>query len=542
MKNILNEKKKRLLISGLRFAVIVAPFVIGGIGFCILYQGHYISAFYDALCLYGLQLNIENDQVNMLINISRFAAPCMTVAILFTVLSVLFQNFRVRMKASRKTAVAIHGDSRYIPMFGEKIGKDAIISESVFSFRAPKQVLIFDTDYRMFQYLHEHEKELFEKKDITLYLCTERITRGHYKDQSLQICNFSENCARAFWTDNLVEKNEHCFVIIGFGNYGQEILSQGLMLNVYSANQQIEYHVFGHPEEVKEYRCLHYKMDHFATLKENQTTVESDRDSVIFHSENWYTDRELISRADRIILAYDEEEDNLLILNELNKYFLTNKIYIKVFNEQIISTLWDVDKMPIISFGTDQDMCEPDMILGESTMAYAKMCHAAYCCSVPEEYGGCPKKAAGQCQKLLVECIECEWLNNDWNSNNYFTKYSNVAQADHMKIKEQILLGGRQYPKDMRKGDYLKDLYYHLSDDDHMQMLEIEHLRWMRYHFMYNWDYSSQKQKDKRLHNLLMDFRRLPLEEQKKDEDAYRTMFEIYNLPERKNYDTGRIL
>lgn len=528
----MKEKTRRRLLRVLRLAIIASPFVIGGIGFCILYKGSYISGFYDALCLYGLQLNVDKEDVNLLINIARWAAPCMTVAVLFTVLSVLYQNFRDRMRARNKEAVAIHGDSRYIPMVGQKIGKSAIISDGIFSFRAPRQILVFDTDYKMFQFLHQHERELMGDPEKTLYLCTERITRGSYKDQSLQICNMAENCGRAYWKENLLEENEKVIVIIGFGNYGQEILNQGLMINVRDISSDLQYHIFGTQVEREEYQHLHYKLKRFANVGEDERCIQPGKDSLIFHRENWYENEDLIQQADRIILAYDEEEDNLLVLNELNKYFFMNKIYIKVFNEQIINTLWDTKKLRITPFGTDEHMCEPEMILGESTIIHAKMCHATYSRSVPESYGGCPKMEKGQCHKSLKECIQCQWLNDDWNSNNYFTKYSNVAQADHMKVKEQILMKGREYPQGVKKGDYLSQIYQELPESEKMRMREIEHLRWMRYHYMYNWDYAPKKEKDKHRHNLLVDFDMLPESEKVKDDDTYKTMFEIYNLQE----------
>ena len=314
----MKEKTRRRLLRVLRLAIIASPFVIGGIGFCILYKGSYISGFYDALCLYGLQLNVDKEDVNLLINIARWAAPCMTVAVLFTVLSVLYQNFRDRMRARNKEAVAIHGDSRYIPMVGQKIGKSAIISDGIFSFRAPRQILVFDTDYKMFQFLHQHERELMGDPEKTLYLCTERITRGSYKDQSLQICNMAENCGRAYWKENLLEENEKVIVIIGFGNYGQEILNQGLMINVRDISSDLQYHIFGTQAEREEYQHLHYKLKRFANVGEDERCIQPGKDSLIFHRENWYENEDLIQQADRIILAYDEEEDNLLVLNELS--------------------------------------------------------------------------------------------------------------------------------------------------------------------------------------------------------------------------------
>ena len=102
--------------------------------------------------------------------------------------------------------------------------------------------------------------------------------------------------------------------------------------------------------------------------------------------------------------------------------------------------------MRIVPFGTDEHMCEPEMILGESTMVRAKMCHATYIRNAPACAGGCKKKASKTCDRSLAACISCPEFLADWNDMNYFTKYSNVAQADHMRVKEQILMNDREYP------------------------------------------------------------------------------------------------
>ena len=60
-------------------------------------------------------------------------------------------------------------------------------------------------------------------------------------------------------------------------------------------------------------------------------------------------------------------------------------------------------------------------------------------------------------------------------------------------------------------------------------MREIEHLRWMRYHYLQNWDYAPKRDKERRFHNLLVDFGDLEYREQVKDDDTYQTMFEIYS-------------
>ncbi len=522
----MTENAKRRLLRTIKYVVIALPFVIGGIGFSRLYHGNVISAFYDSLCLYGLQLNIEKEEVNLLINIARWAAPCMTVAVLFTVLSAVFHNMQIRRKVNRKNSAAIHGDSRYIPVVAQKIGKSAVVSESPLAFRASRQILIFDNDYTMFQYMHIHERELFGDPKKTLYLCTERIARGSYKDQTLQICNLAENCGRSFWRDNLLEKGEQILVIIGFGNYGQEILTQGLLMNVRDVRSELQYHVFGNS---REYQQLHHKLERFLNIGEDEASWIPGRDCVIFHGEQWQECPELLQKADRMILAYDEEERNLLILNELNKYFVMNRVYIKVFNAQILNTLWDVDQMRLVPFGTDEHMCEPEMILGESTVIRAKMCHATYIRNAPVQAGGCGKKASGTCDRTLAACISCPEFLAGWNAMNYFTKYSNVAQADHMYVKEQILMDGRKYPDGADKGRYLSEIYGELSEKEKSRMREIEHLRWMRYHYLQNWDYAPKRDKERRFHNLLVDFGDLEYREQVKDDDTYQTMFEIYS-------------
>ena len=58
--------------------------------------------------------------------------------------------------------------------------------------------------------------------------------------------------------------------------------------------------------------------------------------------------------------------------------------------------------------------------------------------------------------------------------------------------------------------------------------METEHVRWMRYHIMNNWRYAPVRSNEKKQHPLLVPFQQLDLENQLKDEAAWKNAFSLY--------------
>ena len=100
-----------------------------------------------------------------------------------------------------------------------------------------------------------------------------------------------------------------------------------------------------------------------------------------------------------------------------------------------------------------------------------------------------------------------------WEELSLFKKNSNRMQAEHINIK----LRGIGWNQNNFK-DY--DKFLEQNPELVKKWSRIEHLRWNAFHYINGWDYSKQRDDAKKLHHCLVDFEKLSLEDQKKDEPA----------------------
>lgn len=314
---------KRKLIGILKGFVFFMPFIIATVGFLMELQDGILNAMYRAMRLYMVEMDCEYADVNILIEIARWTAPVMSAAAILAALSSAFGWMRNFVRVRRKGAVAIHGDSENAASLADSLGKRAVLGEKSVNRVAPNQVLMFREDREMLDYLNANREKLFHH-DNKVYLCTEHLVRSNFSNRNLIVCNYPEICARYYWKEHPLRyhSGERTIVLIGFGGYGQEILTQALLRNVYAPDSRITYHVFG---DSSQYLGCHAELSQIVSLGE-----DGQGDRVCFHQEPWFSCGDVISCADRIILAQDEEVDNLMTMNLLERYYLTGAIHIKV--------------------------------------------------------------------------------------------------------------------------------------------------------------------------------------------------------------------
>ena len=106
----------------------------------------------------------------------------------------------------------------------------------------------------------------------------------------------------------------------------------------------------------------------------------------------------------------------------------------------------------------------------------------------------------------------------EWRDLGWFLRESNVAAADHLIVKIRYLLGDESLtevtPELCRSAaERLNEL--RPDKDDLLQ--ETEHRRWMRFHWLYNWEYAAKRDNRARRHHLLVPYEELSEPEKKKD-------------------------
>ena len=168
-------------------------------------------------------------------------------------------------------------------------------------------------------------------------------------------------------------------------------------------------------------------------------------------------------------------------------------IYIRYSNK--VDNKGNQNNKDMIFFGSNEEVFTFDKIVNESLYKNAKELNNKYI----ESYGG-----------------------KDWDKLDSFKKESNISSCNHFNVKRRIV----DKMSSSSNNNYI-DKYKNLSSDDKRKLFEIEHERWCRFHYIYNWEYSMSRNDSERKHNLLVPFSKLSDKDIERDREAYEFIGEL---------------
>lgn len=305
--------------------------------------------------------------------------------------------------------------------------------------------------------------------------------------EGLTLFNHYDCCAREYWRSNGLEKQEKTVLIIGDGKYARHLLECGLLLNVFDSSRVAQYHVFGDWENFRKNR---YRLD--TTLSINVPSPE--KDCLFFHDGAWNDDNTLLETADRIVICYDGDDRNMTVLRELRQFFSTQgKIHLRcaaaIPDEKV--------------FGLNGKIYTAEQVIRSVQTKAARTMHRIYCDST----GGTA---------------------DPWEQLSAFTRQSNVAAAEHLLTKIRILLEDDSICRVTAENCAAAARKYQTTRKENGDTYRwIEHQRWMRFHSIYNWQYSAQRNNKTRCHPMMLPFEELSEEEQKKDDYAWELLEQL---------------
>ena len=289
--------------------------------------------------------------------------------------------------------------------------------------------------------------------------------------------------SRSYWKTHPLRSDENQIVLIGSGSAGSALLERALLTNVFEPGRRVTYHVFGNPDDFAEL--------HPAIVR--ALVPEGDDDILHLYSGSWSEQRELLQTADRILLCADSEQENLSMYGQLHSWFAT---------KAPIHLLLQTPVAGLNSFGDRETVLTPEFVMQDEINRLAVRMNELY-----NRYAAHPTA---------------------WRDLSEFLRESNIAAADHLPVKVRYLLQDDSLtsfgPKEYRQA-YRHYISRRDAEADLFQ--EMEHRRWLRFYWMYNWDYNPVRDNSLRRHPMILPYRELSLEDQNKDAYAWELLNEF---------------
>lgn len=299
-----------------------------------------------------------------------------------------------------------------------------------------------------------------------------------YQPKELHLFSPREAISRSYWKDHPLKKHESLVILIGCGETGSALLERALLTNVFENGRYVEYHVF---DDTVNFAALHPEV--VKALGSGQ----ADEDSLVFHSESWMEARSRIQKADRIILCYDRDEDNLKAFETLKGWFVSSaSVHIRLTERMDESCC----------FGDREQSMRPEFVMKDELNRRARLMNDIY-----NEGSSHPRS---------------------WEELSPFLRQSNIAAADHLIVKARCLLGDESLTElDAESMSKASACWNTLSAEQRDSLQKMEHRRWMRFHQMYNWSFAPVRDDALRHHPLILPYEELSAAEQAKDSYAW---------------------
>ena len=468
------------------WTMVILLFLVSTAGYLMAGEVWYDATYYSAQLFFMNFTDVEDS--NALLYLCRLFCPIMTATGMVALVRDFFRIISDGVMSKRKDATAIYSDMeqfsfyksgfRYPVWMGNRINR-----------MVKSHVLMFENDIDNLTFFERMEKNI--KEDSKVYIKLEDVESKLLKKSRTYYFNINEMIARMYWNDRNLEpylKDGSLnlkIAIIGFDSLGQNLLDYGLMNNVYSLDQHINYHVWG---DSILYRNVLGQFDMM------------NGDTITYHDNDWKEDFEELKAFDRIIV---EQEYDVEILQAL--LYLNNRTEIDYYNPNGTQLAAVLEGNRITSFGVMEEVLTEENIKTDKLYRMAKMINYSYL--VKTDGTGTYTWNRADVEEVMEE---------KWRELSGFHKGSNVACADYHKIRLLLL-----------NNDGAGTDFSCLQAQQEEALAQMEHTRWCRYHFVNHWHYDKVRNNEYRKHNLLVPYSELPHEEQQKALLAVKELLEM---------------
>lgn len=498
-KNDVNIKDRVLL----KLILLLLPFLLGIIGFkleCVDYS--YLDAAYASMQMYFANIPIDWEY-NLYIEIGRWLAPfCGIFLGIGLVMELVRGLLWPRIWSKFPSHYVVYGDTVWTNLLCKE--KDNIFSKYCVLDRdkfvnSSRYVLLFDSDKENLDFYTSFLLPKTKNKNVKIFMNLLELEPQDIQMEKLSTFQINNFIAISFfkassWIEferRLIEQKGEGSVkigIVGFGDLGKRMLQSALVMNIISDKQKIEYHIWGD--------TLSYQKKHTCLNEENLRP-----DKLIFHGEDINASLRFLEDFD-VIFMCGKQEENLPFLSDLLR--LTGfvgkggRVYANVENEEVLEmfqvahngvkrkvtetekTFLINERLFPITIPNKEDFL--DKVIQNKLTVYkkAEKKHEAYIDNARK-------------REVQEGVSEYEYFN--WKELNSYLRWENVSSTNYDEIG--LLLREKGVPEEA--------------------LAEFEHIRWLRCHYLDNWEYSPQRDDSAHQHPDLKEFQQLSEEEKGKD-------------------------
>lgn len=444
--------------------MLVIPFILGTIGYRS--AGKTLSdSLYGALQLYSMSL--FSDTVNIWLEIARWTAPLATATAILYAFTKSFRYLKWYFEIllfRKDDSVAVYTDTNLKINFEKKDTRE--IYSGIVRKSAKSHIILMHDDKAGFGFYEENKEALKNKK---VYIGIHDVKLGLLKENP-DVIYFDINgtIARLLWKKiGIWKRKDHNIRIVIWrkSSLAENILSYGLLLNLYDLSQHIKYYV----------------VDDVRFQRKHPDLQLMNKDAIIYLRSDQEKTYDMLREADLVLLADETDTETFQTIATSVKD--TEFYYYSKYEGDIGDIISSGNKIP---FGRDKDVYTDQNIRQEELTKKAKQLNMDYL-------------------KIDGEQRDEEERDKEWEKLSGFLKWSNISEADFT--------------------DVIKDLSKK-GETDIEKLAELEHIRWCRFHFLNYWKYGipdhESRDQEKRIHACLKPYRELTEFEKDKDREFVR--------------------
>ncbi len=451
----------------LTYVAALIPYVVACYGYAITGEFTFWEVVYAAVAIYFV--NPISDIVNPYILFGEITSVIVTAGIILSVIRYAFAKMEYFFTRFAKDATVVYSDNELGENLAKTLRHGYVVKDTDRPQKVKNHIVMLSDDAESISFYSRNESRL---KDQYVYMMMNGLDSTLLKaadtsEADLHFFNVNDMMARDYWKkNNLYDhgKDTYFIAIIGYGDVGEAIFKYGYLNNIYSTEQNFEYHIWG---------CEGSK----ANFLKNLPTENGDR--IVIHDEYWDKDMDVLAKMNRVI--YTETDKQIELIQKVLYVNPGAEIHCYSTDEISYEDIYDSNK--ILIFGDMKDILTEDNVKSERLYRLGKLFNYDYSLRYSEREAPDDYNAE----------VEAEWKKLDG-----FKKSSSIARADHYWIEKRLKEDG-------------------IMDEDDEDALRIEHIRWSRFHYINHWTYAEKRDNALRKHNMLVPYEKLSDSEKAKD-------------------------